>query len=228
MSNKLIIVGNTSFADIAFEYFSFDSDYEIVAFSVEKNFIREATLHNLPVVAFEEIENKFDSKEHSVFVASTYTSLNRLRTRLVIDSKKKGFKLASYVSSKSFLWQNVELGEHCFIFEDNTIQPFVKIGSNNIIWSGNHIGHHSIIGNNNFISSHVVISGHCNIDNNCFFGVNSTFVNNLEIKDDTIVGSGALMTKNSEKGKVYVGNPARPLNKSSYSTFDIEKNFEMD
>jgi hypothetical protein len=32
MKNKLIIFGNTEFAEIAYEYFTHDSDYEVVAF----------------------------------------------------------------------------------------------------------------------------------------------------------------------------------------------------
>jgi acyl-[acyl carrier protein]--UDP-N-acetylglucosamine O-acyltransferase len=66
------------------------------------------------------------------------------------------------------------IGENCFIFEDNTIQPFVRIEDNVILWSGNHIGHHSTIKSHNFISSHVVVSGQCTIEPNCFIGVNST------------------------------------------------------
>jgi sugar O-acyltransferase (sialic acid O-acetyltransferase NeuD family) len=228
MSEKLIIVGNTSFAEIAYEYFLYDSPYEIVAFSVEDEYIKEKNIFGLPVVAFEQLDNKFSPNNHDIFVAATYTQLNRLRTRLAEDIKSRGYRLASYISSQAFLWRNVELGEHCFIFEDNTIQPFVSIGSNNIIWSGNHIGHHTKIGDNNFISSHVVISGHCNINDNCFFGVNSTLANNLNISDDTLIGAGAVLTKNTKKGGVYIGNPARITGNSSYSAFGIEAAVEVD
>ena len=228
MNEKLIIVGNTSFAEIAYEYFLHDSPYEIVAFSVEDEYIKEKSIFGLPVVAFEQLDNIFSPNSHDIFVAATYTQLNRLRTRLAEDIKSRGYRLASYISSKAFLWSNVKLGEHCFIFEDNTIQPFVSIGSNNIIWSGNHIGHHTKIGDNNFISSHVVISGHCNVNDNCFFGVNSTLANNLNISDDALIGAGAVLTKNTKKGGVYIGNPARITGKSSYSAFGIEAAIEVD
>ena len=38
-NNKLIIVGNTSNAKLAHHYFSKDSDYEVIAFSVNKEYI---------------------------------------------------------------------------------------------------------------------------------------------------------------------------------------------
>ena len=77
---------------------------------------------------------------------------------------------ASYVSPRAFVWRNVKLGEHCFIFENNVLQPFVNIGDNVVLWSGNHIGHHSKIGDHCFVSSHVVVSGFCDIGANCFLG----------------------------------------------------------
>ena len=70
-------------------------------------------------------------------MAVVYTQLNRLRARLAAEAKAKGYRLASYVSSRAFLWRNVEVGEHCFVFEDNTVQPFVRIGNNVVLWSGN-------------------------------------------------------------------------------------------
>jgi sugar O-acyltransferase (sialic acid O-acetyltransferase NeuD family) len=220
--HKLIIIGNTSFSEIAYEYFTYDSPYDVVGFSVEEKYIKNKMIFGLPVIPFEKIEKVFAPSIHSIFVAATYTKLNRLRTRLSEEAKSKGYKLASYISSNSFIWRNVEIGEHCFIFEDNTIQPFVKVGNNNIIWSGNHIGHHSIIGDNNFVSSHVVISGHCNIKNNCFLGVNSTFSNNITVNNDTLVGAGAVVTKSTNPGKVYIGNPAKISIKNSYSAFGLE------
>ncbi len=156
---NLVIIGDSAFAEIAYEYFSYDSDYEVVGFSVEQDYLQRENLFGLPIVPFESVETYFSPKEHDVFAALAYTQLNRLRTRLSSAAKQKGYKLASYISSKAFVWRNVEMGEHCFIFEGNVVQPFVKLGNNVVLWSGNHIGHHSVIGNNCFVSSHVVISG---------------------------------------------------------------------
>ena len=110
--SRLVIVGNTSFADIAYEYFTHDSDYEVVGFSVESEYRREDSRFGVPMVDFEEIEKHFEPSSHSVFVAATYTQLNRLRSRLAMTAKNKGYSLASYISSRAFVWPNVETGEH--------------------------------------------------------------------------------------------------------------------
>lgn len=202
---KLIIVGESAFAEIAYEYFTHDSDYEVVAFSVEKEYLKKESLFGLSVVPFETLEKTHAPAEHSVYAAMVYTQLNQLRTRISLQAKAKGYSLASYVSSRAFVWRNVELGEHCFIFEDNTVQPFVKVGNNVVMWSGNHIGHHSSIGDNCFVSSHVVISGFVKIGENCFMGVNSTVANNVTIGSNCLIGAGALIVGDVEADQKVVG-----------------------
>lgn len=222
-TKKLIIVGDSAFAEIAHEYFDFDSIYEVVAYSVERAFLKRDELRGLPVVAFEEIESHFDPATHYVYVATVYTQLNRLRARLADSAKAKGYKLASYVSSRSFVWRNVELGEHCFIFEDNTVQPFVKIGSNVVLWSGNHIGHHSTIRDNCFIASHAVISGFCDVGKNSFIGVNATLANNVNIGKDNWIGPNAVIMKDTEAGALYKTDQPEPARISTLRFFKIKE-----
>ena len=221
-SKKLVIVGATAFAEIAHEYFDADSEYEVVAFAVEQAYLDNTTLRGLPVVAFETMEQHYPPGEHAVFAALTYTQLNRARARLANMAREKGYPLASYISSRAFVWRNFELGEHCFIFEDNTVQPFVKIGANAVLWSGNHIGHHSVIGDNCFISSHVVVSGFCDIGANCFLGVNCTLANNLVIGKDNWIGPGVTLTQNTEPGALFGATAAVPSRVSALRFFKIK------
>jgi sugar O-acyltransferase (sialic acid O-acetyltransferase NeuD family) len=204
-NRKLVIVGDSAFAQIAYEYFTHDSEYEVVGFSVESAYLKQETLFGLPVVAFETVQERFVPADHYFFTAAVYTQLNRLRTRLCQEAKAKGYLPASYISSRAFVWPNVELGEHCFIFEDNTVQPFVKIGNNVVLWSGNHIGHHSTVRDNCFIASHAVISGYVEIGENTFIGVNATVSNNVVIGKDCLIGAAALVTKDVEEDKVIKG-----------------------
>ncbi len=207
---KLIVVGDSALAEIAFEYFTHDSPYEVAAFSVESPYLRRAEMFGLPVVAFEDLERRFAPQQHEVFVAVAYGQLNRLRTRLALAARSKGYHLASYISSRAFVWRNVKVGEHCFIFEDNTVQPFVEIGNNVVLWSGNHIGHHSRIADNCFFSSHVVLSGFCSVGENCFLGVNSTIANNLNIGRDCWIGPGVTIRKSIGENLVFSGTDSEP------------------
>jgi sugar O-acyltransferase (sialic acid O-acetyltransferase NeuD family) len=202
---KLVVLGDSAFAEIAYEYFTHDSDFEVVAFAVERDYLRRDELFGLPVVAVEDLERRFDPASHWFYAALVYTQGNALRTRLYEAAKAKGYRPASYVSSQAFVWRNAELGEHCFIFENNVVQPFVKVGRNVVLWSGNHIGHHSRIGDHCFVSSHVVVSGFVEIGASCFLGVNSTFANNLRVGSRCVVGAGALVLADVGDDETVVG-----------------------
>lgn len=218
---KLIIVGIGETAHLAYEYFTHDSDYDVIAFAVEREHYFEKQFQNLPIYILEELSENFTPYDYYVFIAISSTNLNRLRTRLYHLCKTQNFKIASYLSSKAFIWSNVEIGENCFILENNTIQPFVKIGNNVTLWSGNHIGHRTIINDNCFIASHVVISGFCKIGKNCFIGVNSTISNNIDIADDCLISLSTVITKDTEENSIYKGNPAKKHNLSAKFFYNI-------
>lgn len=219
---KIVIVGDGETAELAYEYFTHDSPHEVVAFSVERQYAKKDSLFDLPIVHFEELESRYDPATHSAFVAISYTQLNRVRARLYREVKSKGYPVVSYVSSRAFVWRNVEIGENCFILEDNVLQYAVRVGNNVVMWSGNHVGHQSIVRDNVFVSSHVVISGYCEIGENCFLGVNSCLANNIAVARDCLIGMGAVVTKSTEERKVYVGNPAKPTSADTFTVMGVK------
>ncbi len=192
-SRKIIIIGDSAFAEIAYEYFTHDSGYEVVAFAVESEYKKREELFGIPVVPFENVEDIYAPADHGFYAALVYTQGNSLRSRLFKEAKEKGYAPVSYLSSRAFVWRNVEIGEHCFIFENNVIQPFVHIGDDVVLWSGNHIGHHSKIGSHTFVSSHVVVSGFVNVGESCFLGVNSSIANNTNVGSRCVLGAGAVV-----------------------------------
>lgn len=221
-NKKLVIVGAGEFGEIAYEYFTYDSDYEVVAFAEEQKFRSKNELFGLPVIDFEKMQESYPPTQYEVYVAITYVKLNRARKRLYLECKRKGYKCASYVSSHAFVWHNVEIGENTFIFEDNTIQYHVKIGNNVVLWSGNHVGHRTVIEDDCWLTSHDVISGFCHIKSGCFLGVNATVGDNVTIEKDIVLGAGALTVKDLDAaGNVYIGSPAKKLGRTSYEQFGI-------
>ena len=208
---KLVIIGDGETAELAYSYFTSDTGYEVVGFSAEAKYMRSQRLLGLPVVAFEEMERTFDPKTHLAFVAISYTQLNRLRSRLYQETKKKSYTLATYVSPQACIAKDVEVGENCFILENVAVQRGTKIGDNVTIWTGSAVGHRSKIGSNCFIATHVAVSGFCEVGENCFLGVNSCTAGGVRIADDCVVGAGAVITKDAAPSGVYVGNPAKAL-----------------
>lgn len=218
---KLVIVGDSAFAEVAREYFDAESDHQVVAFAVEQAFLKRESLHGLPVVPFETLAQQFTPSEHDVYVAVVYTQLNRLRARLAAQAKAQGFALASFVSPRAQVWRNATLGEHCFVFEHNTVQPFVQIGANVVLWSGNHIGHHSLIEDHCFVSSQVVVSGFCRIGAYSFLGVNSTLANNVSLGRDNWLGPGTTVMKDTPDGALFKAEQPEPARVSAPRFFRV-------
>jgi len=136
---KVIIFGPGNFGQVVHFYLMHDSKFEVVSFTAHKDKINSNELFNLPIVPFEEIENEYPPNKYSMFIAIPYTNLNQIRAKIFDESKQKGYKLISYINSRATFWEDFNMGENCFILENNVIQPFVKIGNDVIMWSGNHI-----------------------------------------------------------------------------------------
>lgn len=206
MRKPLVIFGSGDIAQLAHFYFSTDSNYEVVAFTVDEKYIKESELHDLPVVAFEDVAKNYPPDSYDFFVALSYSKLNSVRKEKFLAAKEMGYKLASFISSSATVLNEGRIGENCFILEDNTIQPFVTIGNNVTLWSGNHIGHHSVIHDHAFVASHVVVSGGVEIGEQCFVGVNSTLRDHIKIGERCVVGAGALLLEDAAAEGVYMGS----------------------
>lgn len=203
-SKKVVIIGNTSNARLAKFYFTTDSEYEVAAFSVSREYLKEQTFEELPVVSLEDLESKYPPTEFEAFVAVGYSNMNKIRETLYNFCKEKGYGMANYISSRCTFLTQYPTGDNCFILEDNTIQPYVKIGNDVVLWSGNHIGHDVIIGDHCFITSHVVVSGFVKIQRNCFIGVNATIRDAITIAPETLIAAGAIIMKDTVDKGVYL------------------------
>lgn len=160
----------------------------MTAFTVDQEHVSSPAFDGLPVRPFEEVSGE------NIYVAVVYGDMNRLREKKYKESVAKNCIPVGF--DKDFLHrENPDVGEHTFIFEDNTIQPFTSIGNNCVLWSGNHTGHHSRIGNNVFISSHCVISGNCEVGDNTFIGVNSTVADGVKIGKFCWISPGSVVTR---------------------------------
>jgi sugar O-acyltransferase (sialic acid O-acetyltransferase NeuD family) len=199
---QIVVFGTGEIAELADFYFTHDSEFEVAGFTVDEAYLTEARFRDRPVVAFERVAEAFPPERFGFFVAVSYARLNEVRVEKVLAARAKGYRLVSYLSSRATVFPGFELKENCFILEDNTIQPFARIGANVTLWSGNHIGHHSIIEDDVFIASHVVVSGGVRIGQGSFVGVNVTLRDHLTIGRKCVLGAGALVLEDQPEFSV--------------------------
>lgn len=206
MGKPLVIFGTGDIAQLAHFYFSRESDYDVAAFTVDQAYLPPDGLFcGLPVIAFDSLTDHYPPNTYALFIALSYAQLNAVRRDKYRAAKALGYTLASFISPRASLLNDGQIGDNCFILEDNTVQPFVRIGNNVTLWSGNHIGHHSVIKDHCFIASHVVVSGGVEIGEQCFIGVNATLRDHIKIGDRCVIGAGALLLADAAAEGVYIG-----------------------
>lgn len=202
--SKVVLFGAGKIADVVYHQLTHDSPHEVIAFSVDGEYIRQKEKWGLPVLPFEDIQNTYSPDDFKMLVAVGYQDLNRLRARKYLEAKEKGYELISYVSSRASNVSNVEIGDNCLILENAVLQPCSKMGNDVFFWNGNHLGHHASIADHCYVAGQVVISGSAVIGEYCFLGVNATIGHEVTIGRESFIGAGALITKTALPKSVYI------------------------
>jgi sugar O-acyltransferase (sialic acid O-acetyltransferase NeuD family) len=212
---KVILFGNNEVASLNYYYLTHDSDYQVAAFTIDQEFIKEDSLEGLPILPFDSIESMFSPNDYAMALPLGFRNLNKFRMEKCNQAKAKGYELINYTSSKAHTWKGLTTGENCFIYENSIVGPFAQIGNNVILGPGCHIGHHSKIGDNCFVASHVVVLGGVNVGQFCVLGGNSTIIDRVTVDAECIIGAGVTITKNTVERGIYVSKPAELAPKRS-------------
>lgn len=199
----VVLFGTGDFARIAHVYLTHDSPREVAAFTVHERYIENDRLLDTPVVPFERLVESHPPDQYAMFVAIGFSKVNARRREMYEACKALGYELITYVNSKAIHWGTLDIGDNCFVFEANVIQPFVRIGNNVVLWSGNHVGHDAVIGDHCFIASHAVISGNVTIGDRSFVGVNATFRDGITVGEANVIGAGAVIMGDTEPEAVF-------------------------
>lgn len=207
----VVIFGTGDYARVAAVYLQEDSPYEVAGFTVHREYIKAPELNGLPVFPFEDLVRTHPPETYAMFVAVGFKRVNKARAEVYGACKSLGYELISYICSQATQWGHIEIGENTFVFEENVIQPFAKLGNNVVLWSGNHIGHDAVVGDHCFVASHAVISGNVTIGARTFVGVNATVRDGVRIARDNVIGAGALILADTEPGEVYAGHGTKAL-----------------
>lgn len=207
--SRVVIYGNGRMAGLAHFYLTHDSPHEVVAFVVDRSFLRDTTMHRLPVITMDELARRYPTTDVHAFVAMGYRNLNRDRAERFQELDDMGYSFVSYVSSKATTWLDLEIGRNCFIMEGNIIQPFAALGDDVVLGPGNTVGHHSVIGDDCFLASRADISGHVTIGARTFVGANCTIRNGVSVASDNVIGAGAVIMGDTVEHGVYAAPRAK-------------------
>ena len=204
IDRPVVIYGTGELAQLAHYYFTHDSNRRVAGFTVDEQYHDAEEYLGLPLVPSESLEASFSPEDFDLFVAIGYHGLNRYRAECCASAIARGYRLASYISSRASVWPDLEIGDNCMIMEGNVIQPFVQIGQAVIMFCNSIVSHHVRIGDYCFIGAEATISGGVEIGSSSFIGINATIREHLTIGRASIIGAGTLILSDTADGSGYL------------------------
>ena len=207
--------GTRAFAELAHYYFSTDSPHEVVAFTVDAAYLRESRFKGLPVLAWEEIERELPPLTHDLFVAVGIGRVNQARAAKVAEAEAKGYRLASFLSSRADVDQGLVLPPNTMVMERAGLQPFVELGRNTIVWPTTRIGFRTRVGDHCWLVSSI-FGESVTVGDYSFVGLNATVAPGVTLGRSNVIGAGALITKDTKDHEVYRGMASRPSTAPSH------------
>lgn len=220
---KIVVFGAGKIAEVVHDYLSRDSGHEVVAFTCDRAFINGERYLGLPVLPFETIEESHPPGEYGMFVAVGYHEINQVRASKYEAAKAKGYRLISYVSSRSWPGKDLETGDNCLILDGVSVQPGARIGNNVALWSGVIVGHHAVVGDHCWLAAGTAVGGGATIEPYCFAGLNATIGHEITIGASSLLGAGSLITKDLPCESVLVARDAERLRLDSRRFLMISK-----
>jgi sugar O-acyltransferase (sialic acid O-acetyltransferase NeuD family) len=200
---KVILFGTSAGGKIAHFALSHDPNYEVVAFTVDRAYIKDETFCGLPVVSFEDVAAIYPPSEFKMLVAIYANGMNKLRAEKYDQAKEKGYTLITYIHPQAIVAPDLLIGDNCFIGEGALCRPFLTIGNDVVIMAGAYVGHDTIIKDHCFIGSRSVVMGGVIIEPLCFIGPNATILEAVNVARECLIGGGVVLQENTKEKQVY-------------------------
>lgn len=208
---KIVIYGNRAVALGMYHAFKGRPNYEVVAFTVDRESLQGDRFCDLPVIPFDLVKSAFPPETHKMFIAVGYVNNNRIRRDRYLSSREMGYQLPTLISPAAAISPHTPIGDNCLIGNFTGIATTARIGNNVWIGDGCIIGEDVVIGDHCYLSAGVAIAGFSSIGSCCYFGIRSTVRNKVSIGNDCVIGAGALMLEDAADGSVYMGERATLL-----------------
>lgn len=202
MNKNIVIIGNTEHADTMYQYIVNTGYGKVVAFSVNRQYIGDAELFGLPVVALEELSELYPPEQVDLIMGVGYVKAGDVKARLFTTLTEQGYTFRNYIHPSALIAENVQLGSGNNILEGVILEAGVKLQDGNLLFGGSMIAHDTEVGSFNTLSVKAVVAGCSKVMNHCFVGANATVRDHVTIKDYALVGAAAYADRDLEEYSV--------------------------
>lgn len=177
---------------------------------------------------YDEDENKLGLKVVDYLVLGKFTDLNdeeisgksyivaignnTARLKIMTRINNAGGDTPTLIHPTATISPSAEIGKGVYIQANANIWTKVKIDDFCIISPNVVIAHHSTIGKACLVSTLSGVGASINIEDKVFIGMGCTIVTGMHtVGQNSIIGAGAVVLKDTDKNSVYAGVPAKKI-----------------
>lgn len=137
----------------------------------------------------------------------------QIRKKIVDLYARYGYKFMSLISPQAFVSKSVDIGVGTIIQAGVNVSSCTKIGDFCKLNTYSNVMHDNIVGNYVTMAPNAVSLGYVVIEDFSYIGANSTILPQRIVGANSIVGAGAVVTKDVMPNNVVAGVPAKVLSK---------------
>ncbi len=214
-----VIYGTTDLSGQLHYYVEADHQGKVLAFVVDRPYIHSEEFDGLPVIAYDELQDRFSQNEIEILVSLGYSGMNDNREAVFKKCQADGWKIGSFIHSSV---QNLaaHMGEGNIILDHADLRLHSSIGDGNIIGANTFIGHDNIIGDFNWFSGNSSSAGRVQIGDHNFIGNQAVFGDHCRIGDYNLIGAGTCVSQDIGNEMVLSPAPAR-MRKADKRVMDL-------
>ncbi len=202
---KLIIIGTGGFAAEAYDYISTCENIEINFLdSIDIDEIRE-DLKPYYAGNISQIED-FTDCEFFIGIGDP-----RERYKTFKNLERYDLNYYSFIHPTALVSKTAILSEGSFLYPHTILANNSKVGPHCVINSYSAVGHDAELKGFTTLSAHVDITGNVEVANLCFFGSGSRTVPSIKVAEDTRVGAGVVVLRNTSKSDILMPNVAKKI-----------------
>jgi sugar O-acyltransferase (sialic acid O-acetyltransferase NeuD family) len=209
---KVWIVGAGGFSKVFYEILQTEKNIKILGFLDDDDSKRDKKAYGIPILTpINKIKKIIKNTENNYFTISIGNT--KIRHNLYLELRNYGMLPINIIDKHAIISPLATIEEGVMIESGTCINASAIIKENCCICLNVSIGHDAKIGRSVHLSHNVSLGGGAILEDCVFMGLNSCVLPNIKVGKNSIIGAGAVVTKDIPPDVIAVGTPAKVIKK---------------
>ncbi len=206
---KIVIFGASGHAKVTIDILEKSGNYEIIGLldsnkDIGPDVFGYKIWGGTDVVP--ELLVKFPNLKFFIAIGDNWRRFKVAQELMEIDPS---IEFINAIHPNTIIGKNVVLGKGIMIMAGSIINADSMIGDFAIINSKASVGHESILREYSSLAPNCTLGGNVTVGKYSAISISATILNGIGVREHTVVGAGALLTKDADSFSIYYGVPAK-------------------